>query len=280
MQPPDNGRKLMRAFVLAAGLGTRLRPLTRLLPKPMVAAGDMPLLERAIRQLAAAGITEIGVNLFYKPDSIRAHFGDGQRLGVRITWFDERLPLPGETERRTEPLGTGGGLKAAEEFLRGDGDDAFLLVNGDAWHTFDLAAVAAAHREEAVATMVVHRDRRRPELHLLRCRPGGDMAGFIHRPPMNLDELEAYEGPGFLGIYTGVAVYSARVLDHLPANRVSGLVVHGLQPAVRGGASIRWHEPEGLWLDCGTLDELQRADTYARSIVALPTERALHAVGE
>ncbi len=273
----------MRAFVLAAGLGTRLRPLTRLLPKPMVAAGDMPLLERAVRQLAAAGVTDIGVNLFYKPETIVAHFGDGSRFGVHITWFDERLPLPGDSGARTEPLGTGGGLKAAEAFLRGGGDEAFLLVNGDAWHTFDLRAVMAAHRAApqdppAIATMVVHRDRRRPELHLLQCRPDGHMAGFIHRPPMNLDELEAHDQPGFLGIYSGVAVYDVRVLDHLPANRVSGLVVHGLRPAVDEGAQIRWHEAEGLWLDCGTLAELQRADAYARSLRALPSEAALHAV--
>ncbi|HAN30220.1 MAG TPA: hypothetical protein DCQ06_01360 [Myxococcales bacterium] len=270
----------MRAFVLAAGLGTRLRPLTRLLAKPMVAAGDMPLLERAIRQLAVAGITEIGINLFYKPESIQAYFGDGSRFGVQITWFDERLPLPGQQGQRREPLGTGGGLKAAEEFLTGDGSDTFVLVNGDAWHTFDLAEVAAAHEPDAIATMVVHRDRRRPELHLLKCAVGSHMAGFIHRPPMNLDELEAYEGSGFLGIYTGVAVYSTRVLSHLPTGRVSGLVVHGLQPAVRAGETIRWHQAEGLWLDCGTIDELQRADTYARSVRTLPSEQKIASVGE
>ncbi|MCO4760799.1 MAG: nucleotidyltransferase family protein [Myxococcales bacterium] len=270
----------MRAFVLAAGLGTRLRPLTRLLPKPMVSAGDMPLLERAVRQLALAGITEIGINLFYLPDVITSHLGDGSQFGVRITWFDERLPLPGDTTQRREPLGTGGGLKAAQQFLTADGDDAFVLVNGDAWHTFDLGAVIASHNSADIATMVVHRDRRRPDLHLLDCRPDGTMAGFLHRPPMNLDELEAHEDRGILGIYTGVAVYSARVLDHLPENRVSGLVVHGLRPAVDGGERIAWHEPDGLWVDCGTLAELQRADAFTRSLRALPTEARLLAVGQ
>lgn len=270
----------MRAFVLAAGLGTRLRPLTRLLPKPMVSAGDMPLVERCVRQLAAAGIHDIGINLFYLPEIIIDQLGDGSRFGVRLTWFDERLPLPGDTAPRTEPLGTGGGLKAAQEFLTADGDEAFLLVNGDAWHTFDLQEVCAKHQPDDIATMVVHRDRRRPDLHMLDCRPDGNMAGFLHRSPMNLDELEAHEDRGFLGIYTGVAVYSARILDLLPANRVSGLVVHGLRPAVEGGARIAWHEASGLWIDCGTLAELQRADAFTRSLRALPSERALHRVGQ
>lgn len=263
----------MRAFVLAAGLGTRLRPLTRLVPKPMVAVGDMPLVERAIRQLAAAGVDEIGVNVYHQPEPILAHLGDGSRFGVRIRIFDEREALPGEAAGRREPLGTGGGLKAAESWLR-EGGDRFLLVNGDAWHSFDLAAVMAAHEPGSLATMVVHVDRRRPELHTLDCRPEGRVRRFLARVPMSVDELEAAE-PGFLGIYTGVAVYDVRLLERLPAHRVSGLVLHGLGPALAEGDTIRWLRPEGLWVDCGTIDELQRADIFARSLRILPSEQAL-----
>ena len=70
----------MRGFVLAAGLGTRLRPLTEQVPKPMVAVADMPLVERAVRQLVRAGITEIGINLYYLPEMIVEHLGDGPSL--------------------------------------------------------------------------------------------------------------------------------------------------------------------------------------------------------
>ncbi len=263
----------MRAFVLAAGLGTRLRPLTQLVPKPMVAVGDMPLVERSIRQLAAAGIREIGVNVYHQPEPILAHLGDGSRFGVSIRIFDERETLPGERAGRREPLGTGGGLKAAEAWLR-EGGERFLLVNGDAWHSFDLATIAAAHEPGSLATMVVHVDRRRPELHTLDCRPDGQVRRFLARVPMSVDELEAEE-PGFLGIYTGVAVYDCRLLERLPAHRVSGLVLHGLGPALAEGESVRWHRPEGLWVDCGTIDELQRADIFARSLRILPGEQAL-----
>ena len=264
----------MRAFVLAAGLGTRLRPLTNLLPKPMVAVADMPLVERAIRQLAAAGIHEIGVNVFHQPEPIMAWLGDGSRFGVTLQFFDERNALPGEPAGRREPLGTGGGLKAAESWLRAGGD-RFLLVNGDVWHSFDLDSICARHHSASLATMAVHVDRRRPELHSLDCQQDGQMRRFLARVPMSVDELESHEH-GFLGIYTGVAVFSSALLDLLPAGRVSGLVLHGLAPALSDGAKIEWVRPDGLWVDCGTIDELQRADIFARSLRCLPQEAALY----
>jgi NDP-sugar pyrophosphorylase family protein len=263
----------MRGFVLAAGLGTRLRPLTQLIPKPMVAVADMPLVERAIRQLVAAGVVDIGVNVYHHPEPILDWLGDGSAYGAKIRYFDEREALPGEPAGRREPRGTGGGLKAAQAWLSAGGEH-FMLVNGDAWHSFDLAAVAEVHRAETIATMVVHVDRRRPELHSLDCHRDGSVRRFVARVPMSVDELEAHE-TGFLGIYTGVAVLATRLLDRLPAGRVSGLVLHGLGPALSDGEAIRWMQPPGLWVDCGTVEELQRADIFARSLRALPSERIL-----
>lgn len=251
----------MRGFVLAAGLGTRLRPLTDFVPKPMVRVADVPLVERAVRQLVAAGVTEIGINLFYKPEQIIAHFGDGSRFGAEITWFDERLAKA--TSGGREPLGTGGGLKFAEAFLNGGGE-RFVLINGDAWHTFDVAGVVAAHRPGDIATWVVHVDRRRPALHTVDCLENGQVRGIAARPPYNLDEL-AIPG-GFRAIYTGVAVYECRLLQRLPAERISGLVTHAIAPALHEGERMGWHRADGLWIDCGTIAELQRADVFARSI--------------
>lgn len=251
----------MRGFVLAAGLGTRLRPLTDFVPKPLVRVADMPLVERAVRQLVRAGVTEIGINLFYKSAQIRAHLGNGSQLGANITWFDER-EAPAAAGGR-EPLGTGGGLKYAESFLRAGGD-SFVLINGDAWHTFDMSAVIAAHRPGDIATWCIHVDRRRPELHTVNCLQTGHVSGIAPRPPYTLDEL-AING-GFRAIYTGVAVYECRLLERLPADRISGLVTHAIQPALHDGETMGWHRPDGLWVDCGTISELQRADLFARSI--------------
>ena len=235
----------MRGFILAAGLGTRLRPLTDTLPKPLVPIAGEPLLVRTIRQLAAAGIDDIGVNLFHLADSIRDRLGDGSRLGVRLTWFDERPAV----------LGTGGGLKNAETFLRG-GDGTFVLCNADVWHGFDLRSILASHREGSLATMAVHRTPRRPELHTVSCLRDGRIAHIGGRP-------SPAPAGDFTAIYTGVAVYDTRLLDWLPTGKVSGLVSHGLLPAMEHGESVRWVEPEGVWFDCGTHAEVLRACAHA-----------------
>jgi hypothetical protein len=149
----------MRGFILAAGLGTRLRPLTDHTPKPLVPVAGVPLVERAVLQLRDAGVREIGVNLFHLGQQIADYLGDGSRYGVKLQYFFEG----------PEILGTGGGLKNAEGFLRGGGD-SFVLANGDVWHDFDLNALVQAHQPQALATLLVHRAAHRPELH--RFTPG------------------------------------------------------------------------------------------------------------
>lgn len=242
----------MRGFILAAGLGTRLRPLTDHVPKPLVEVGGVPLVERTLLQMRDAGVREIGVNLFHLGELIREYVGTGERLGVRVTWFDERPHV----------LGTGGGLKQAEAFLRAGGP-TFLLANGDVWHDFDLRAVVAAHTPESLATLVVHRTPRRPELHNVGC-VGKNQGRIVHIA----GQPEGAPTPEFVGIYTGLAVLSTRLLDWLPVGKVSGLVSHGLQPAMAAGEMVRFCEPEGAWYDCGTHAELLRASAHALRVRA------------
>ncbi len=240
----------MRAFILAAGLGTRLRPLTETLPKPLVDVAGEPLIVRAVRQLRDAGVTEIGINLFHLGEQIPARLGDGSAYGVKLTYFDER----------PEVLGTGGGLKNAETFLRGD-DDHFLLVNSDVWHDFDLKKLVFAHRRDALATMAVHRMGRRPELHNVGCQP--DAKTLRDGQVIHIADQPTGTDPTFRAIYTGVAVYATRLLDYLPAGKVSGLVTHGLVPAMAAGETVRFYEPHGSWFDCGTHAEVLRASIHA-----------------
>jgi mannose-1-phosphate guanylyltransferase len=241
----------MRGFILAAGLGTRLRPWTDRVPKPLVEIAGEPLIERAVRQLAKAGVRDIGVNLFHLGEQIRDYMGDGQRLGVRLTWFDER----------PEILGTGGGLKNAEDFLRGGESDAFLLVNGDVWHDFDLSGVIAAHRHGGLGTLAMHRTARRPELHTVGCNmEGADVGRIAH-----IGGKPSPQPHEFMAIYTGIAVYGVQVFDWLPAQVQSGLVSHGLLPAMQAGVEVRWVEPPGAWYDCGTPSEVLRASHHALS---------------
>jgi len=258
----------MRGFILAAGLGSRLRPFTDRTPKPLVEIGGEPLIERAIAQLVAAGVSDIGINVFHLGEQIVARLGDGRNLGARLTFFDER----------PEVLGTGGGLKNAESFLRGGASGQFLLANADVWHSFDLRRIVAAHPPHLLATLAVHRTVRRPELHTVACafaaaggaRHTGTIVQLAGKPHSAL--------PGdFMAIYTGVAVYSTRLLDWLPVSKVSGLVSHGLIPAMERGERVAWTEPEGAWFDCGTHAEVLRASAHALKLRGSLTRHALAA---
>jgi NDP-sugar pyrophosphorylase family protein len=136
----------VRALVLAAGYGDRLRPLTDRIPKPMIEIGGKPILQHNLELLGRAGVREVAVNVHYRPDSIRTYFGDGFALGAALTYFYE-----------PELLGTAGAIRNAAEFLRGDD---FLVVYGDNLSTIDLRALIARHRErEAEMTLALyHRD--------------------------------------------------------------------------------------------------------------------------
>lgn len=134
-------KKITQAFILAAGVGSRLRPLTDTCPKPMVPINGVPLLERTVMLLKAQGINEFVFNLHHLPDVIRAHFGDGSRFGVSVRYSDETGAL----------LETAGALKKAEPLLHDD----FLFLYGDHLHAFNFAPAIAAHRARGAAATVV-----------------------------------------------------------------------------------------------------------------------------
>lgn len=120
----------MKAMILAAGRGERMRPLTDTLPKPLLHLAGRPLIEHAIARLVAADVRELVINLGYRGAQIRAQLGDGAALGARIVYSDEGDP----------PLETGGGVFRALDLL---GDAPFLLVNADVYSELDFAPLAA-----------------------------------------------------------------------------------------------------------------------------------------
>ena len=124
----------MKGFVLAAGFGQRLRPITESTPKPLLPVGNVPLIAYALKLLAQAGITDIIVNLHHLGRVIREALGTGEVYGVKITWSEEE-----------EILGTGGGLKKMHEALEGE---TFVVVNSDTIIDLDLKAVIATHRRK------------------------------------------------------------------------------------------------------------------------------------
>ena len=129
---------------MAAGLGTRLRPLTYEVPKPMVPVANRPVMEHVVLLLRRHGFGEVIANLHWFPDTIRDHFGDGAGLGVALTYRYE-----------DELLGTAGGVRNVAEFF---GDEPFLVMAADALTDIDLGALRAAHEaNDGIATLAVKR---------------------------------------------------------------------------------------------------------------------------
>ena len=131
----------MKAIILAAGLGTRMRPLTDHLPKPLLQAGGSALIEYHLRNLAAAGIREIVINHFHLGDKIEAALGDGSRYGVQIQY-----------SRETVRLETAGGIVKALPLL---GSEAFAVVSGDIWTDYDFRSLQPLDGHATLARLVM-----------------------------------------------------------------------------------------------------------------------------
>lgn len=179
----------MRAMVLAAGLGTRLRPLTFELPKPMVPVLDRPVMAHIVDLLQRQGIDEIIANLHYFPDTIRGYFGD--ELTYR---YEEELK------------GTAGGVRNCADFF---GDEPFLVISGDALTDLDVTRLAARHAAHGgVATLCVKRVPDTREYGVVLHDGDGRVTGFQEKPA----PAEALSDLGNCGMY----VFSPEIFDYFP----------------------------------------------------------------
>ena len=121
----------MKAVIMAGGFGTRLRPLTTHIPKPLVPVGNVPIMEHTVRLLKRHGFTDLLVLLYFLPETITGYFGDGSRWGVHMTYTTP-----------TADLGTAGAVK----FAAGELGEPVLVISGDVLTDFDLAAAVQSHR--------------------------------------------------------------------------------------------------------------------------------------
>ena len=158
----------MKALILAAGEGTRLRPLTLTRPKPMLPIGGIPLLELWLRLLVRHGVRDIAINLHYKPDVVTSYFGDGTRWHVRLTYsFEEQA------------LGTAGAVRRLQSFL----DERFFVLYGDVLTDLDLTALAALHeRKQAALTAALYRVPRPWECGIVAMDADGRITRFVEKP--------------------------------------------------------------------------------------------------
>jgi mannose-1-phosphate guanylyltransferase len=235
-------------MVLAAGLGTRLRPLTYEINKPMVPVLDRPVMAHIVDLLDRHGFDETIANLHYFPDSIRDYFG-------------ERLAY------RTEPelLGTAGGVRGCAEFF---GDEAFLVISGDALTDIDLGAFAARHREAGgVATLAVKKVADTREYGVVLHDRAGRITGFQEKP----EPEEALSDLGNCGIY----IFEPRIFDHFPDRPFVDWAQDVFPALLAGDVPFHIHEVRDYWNDVGSLAELRQG-----TFDALRGELRLEMAGE
>jgi mannose-1-phosphate guanylyltransferase len=221
----------MKAMVLAAGLGTRLRPLTYEITKPMVPVLDRPVMEHILDLLKRHGFDEVIANLHYFPDSIKQYFGD------RITYRVEE-----------ELLGTAGGVRACRDFF---GGEPFLVISGDALTDIDLGALAARHASAGgIATLAVKKVPDTREYGVVLHDRDGRITGFQEKPAPE----EALSDLGNCGIY----VFSPEIFDYFPERPFADWAQDVFPALLENDVPFHIHEIDEYWNDVGSLTELRQ----------------------
>ena len=226
---------------MAGGEGSRLRPLTCDLPKPMAPLMDRPVMACAVDLLKRHSVTDIGATLMYLPDRVQSYFGDGSAFGVSMRYFIEKTPL-----------GTAGSMHLARDFLT----ETFAVLSGDGVTDCDLTAALRFHREKrALATLVLKRVENPLEYGVVMADGEGRVTRFLEKPGWG----EVFSDT----VNTGVYILEPDILRHIPEGRAVDFG-HDLFPRLveRGEAVFAW-TMEGYWCDIGDTAAYLRAHADA-----------------
>jgi mannose-1-phosphate guanylyltransferase / phosphomannomutase len=227
----------MKAIIMAGGFGTRLRPLTINIPKPMVPMANRPMMEHIVQLLKENGFDDLIVMLYYQPEVIIRHFGDGSAFGVKIEYL-----------RPQADLGTAGCIKFAEKLL----NDSFLVISGDLLTDFDLKSIVAAHRKKkAMATLVLTRVANPLEYGVVIVDKDNRIKRFLEKPSWG----EVFSDT----INTGIYLLEPGVLKHIPEGRSFDFSKNLFPHLLNENAPMFGHIAEGYWKDVGDLSEYRLA---------------------
>lgn len=224
----------MKAMILAAGLGNRMRPLTLYKPKPLLEVGGKPLIVWHIKKLKEIGVTEIVINSAWLADVLIGALGDGSQFGVQIRWT-----------REDEGLETAGGIINALPLL---GTEPFILVNGDVWTTFDFSSLLDVNLENDLAHLVLVSN---PEQH-----PNGDFT-LAEGRAYTFDQNQQGENLTF----SGVSVIHPKMFDGLESGKRP--LAPLLKKAMLDG-KISAEKMQAAWVDVGTPERLSDLDLQIR----------------
>jgi mannose-1-phosphate guanylyltransferase/mannose-1-phosphate guanylyltransferase/phosphomannomutase len=246
-------------MILAAGLGTRLRPLTYVMPKPVAPVLNRPIVAWIADLLAAHGFRQVVANVSYLPEQIREILGDGSGFGLEVAYSEE-----------PEPLGTAGGVGKVRDFL--SETDSFLIISGDALTDIDLAAMRAAHEANvergAIATLATKRVEDTSQFGVAITDDEGRIQGFQEKP----EPAEALSDLANCGIY----MFRKEIFDHFPPpdhkspagdeDQPPGFVDWAMDvfpSLLDGDIPFYSHEIQAYWNDIGSVGEFVQGNLDA-----------------
>lgn len=222
-------------MILAAGFGSRLHELTRDLPKPLIPIHHHYLIEYALFLIKKAGIIDVMINTHYHADKIRGALQDGHKHGLRISYSHEETIL-----------GTGGGVKRAENFF---GHEPFVLINSDIICDIDLKKVIAYHFEQkAAATMVVRDDTTLPNFDEIKLSQDYTIRAVGIKPKTD-------ESVPLNRMFTGIHVLDPIVFSYLKPE-FSSIISDFYRIAIKDNLKIMGYDFDGFWIDVGSKENL------------------------
>jgi NDP-sugar pyrophosphorylase family protein len=242
---------MLRALLLAAGEGQRLRPLTLHMPKPMVPVGGRPILAHLVGLLRRHGITEIAMNLHYRPEAIVDYFGSGADFGVTLTYsYEEQL------------LGSAGAARSLEHFLT----DTFVVLYGDVLTNVDLTSLVAHHSEShSAGTIGLYEVSDPSRCGIVELDEAMRVLRFVEKP-----------APGTIQgnlANSGILVLEPSVIRYIPETGPTDFGLHLFPKLLSEGIPLSGKRLDGYILDIGSPDRLEQAEAdYAAGLFRSPLD--------
>lgn len=218
---------------MAGGFGTRLRPLTNNIPKPMVPIVNKPILEHIFALLKTHNITDYTIMLYYMPEKIEAIFGDGSDYGVNIRYI-----IP------DQDYGTAGAVKLAEKYI----EDKFVVISGDVLTDFDLSSIGEFHNDKGtIATMALYSSRNPLQFGIVLTGEDGRIVRFLEKPSSS----EVFSDT----INTGIYFFNKEIFSHIPEKENYDFSKDLFPKLLESGIPIYGCKTDGYWRDVGNLEE-------------------------
>src|SRR6476620_4520885 len=228
----------MKAVVMAGGEGTRLRPMTSSMPKPLLPVANRPIMEHVLRLLRKHGLNDTVVTVQFLASLVKNYFGDGEELGMHLTYANEEIPL-----------GTAGSVKNAEDARK---DDSFLVISGDALTDFDLSDLIAFHREKgALVTVCLTRVPNPLEFGITITDDEGKVERFLEKPTWGQVFSDT--------VNTGIYVMEPEVFAYVAAGESVDWSSDVFPTLLDLGLPVYGYIAEGYWEDVGTQESYMRA---------------------